>query len=53
MNVGNIVGISLGIKLTNGKFKPKFNMGGNYKYHYYVPIINCLFNRVHLWIIIF
>lgn len=26
MNSGNIAGIALGIKLVNGKFKPKFNL---------------------------
>lgn len=25
MNIGNLVGVELGIKLTNGKFKPKYN----------------------------
>ena len=27
MNVGNLVGITLGIKLMNGKFKPKYGAG--------------------------
>lgn len=27
MNIGNVVGITLGIKLVNGKFKPKFGKG--------------------------
>lgn len=27
MNIGNVAGVALGIKLTNGKFKPKFGTG--------------------------